>query len=308
MRRSGVLLAATKKKAKAMSAYKSVTEADIARAVSKGADVRRVWELRNVVTKKYPDLAPMSSADVLKGATFRCACFSFLFFLFFFLQEIRSHRNRHQKVALSWLHLYLSKVDTREGAEADVLAAVMEYQSSGFVLTPQTAGALVRVTERTGSDVALAVLCDPSRYMIWPGKPTLKKLLDHYAAAGDLEAVRLLWKTISNKGFSYDAEFYQKLFRAHLNAAELGDTKHFWTRAIAGLKAGDVDATGASLLVKVLARDTTAPRDEVLPLIEKVKGNASTSTLLELLKTGALIDAVKTPKGGADAATAAKKN
>jgi hypothetical protein len=68
MRQSAVLhMVRTKRKARTASVLKSVTEADIKRATVRGADVRRVWELQNVQTKKYPDLVELSSADILQG-------------------------------------------------------------------------------------------------------------------------------------------------------------------------------------------------------------------------------------------------
>jgi hypothetical protein len=60
-------MARTQKKARTSTVFKNVTAADIERAETRGADVRRVWELQNVVTKKYPDLVDMPSTQVLKG-------------------------------------------------------------------------------------------------------------------------------------------------------------------------------------------------------------------------------------------------
>ncbi len=68
MQRSVVLqMVRTQKKARTSTVFKSVTAADIERAETRGADVRRVWELQNVVTKQYPDLLGMPSSQVLKG-------------------------------------------------------------------------------------------------------------------------------------------------------------------------------------------------------------------------------------------------
>jgi hypothetical protein len=67
MRRTASCLVRTKRKTSATTAYKSVSEADIARAQTRGADVRRVWELQNVETKKLDDLKSLEAPEILKG-------------------------------------------------------------------------------------------------------------------------------------------------------------------------------------------------------------------------------------------------
>jgi hypothetical protein len=223
--------------------------------------------------------------------------------------EIRSHRNRHQKAALSWLHLYLSKVTDKEEAEKTVPQVTMEYQASGFELTPETAGALVNLAVRTKSDVALVVLCNAAKYRIWPTANTFGRLLKHYGALHDVEAMRIVWRTMRDKGVVPDTHMLQYYFRGFAGAEQLGDTKRsLWPVALPALQAGQVDPTGANLLLKVCLRDAAAPREQVLELVAKVPPNASTAKLVEELKTTPppVVEAAAAA-AGAQKATAAKQ-
>ncbi len=299
----------TKKKKSAATAYKSVTQADISRAVARGADVRRVWELQNVQTKKLAHLTPLSAPDVLKGShTHKKGHFFFSFFIFFFSKEIRSHRNRHEKAALSWLHLYLSKVDSKEEADTEAQKAIMEYQASGFKLNAMTAGLLVGLTVRTKSDLALLVLASPSKYLLWPEKRTVARLLCHYGSQGDVEAARVVWRVVLEKGFTHDALMHQYLFRAYANANDLAPLdmgRNLWPLALNALKSGLVDTFGYNLLVKVAARDPVAPREVLLN--QSIKSNASTEKLKkQLMESAPVVAAAATaaaaPTGSANAA------
>ncbi len=80
MRRTASCLVRTKRKTSATTAYKSVSDADIARAQSRGADVRRVWELQNVETKKLDGLKTLEAPEILTGK-----------------KNKRNNNNRHKK-------------------------------------------------------------------------------------------------------------------------------------------------------------------------------------------------------------------
>ncbi len=224
--------------------------------------------------------------------------------------EIRSHRNRHQKVSLSWLHLYLSKVQTKEEAETIAPQAVMEYQASGFQLTPDTAGHLVNVTVRTKSDLAFMVLCNPTKYRIWPTHNVFGRLMRHYGALGDVDAVKVLWRVARDKGLQPDKLYYQFYIRAFTRSPELKDTKRaLWDMAMPALRAGQIDIVGTNLMLKVCLRDPAAPRDELLAQVAKMQGNGATAKLVEEIKstpppTEVLPPAVEVSAAGAAAAAA----
>lgn len=155
-----------KKKKKVTAVFKSVSEGEIKAAAAQGAALRRLFELRNVETRRESDLAQLDAAGVLR--------------------EVREHVKRHHVAKLSWLHLFLSKVrgivqlsrfvscivtfptptkiETKEEADTLVPGVLVEYQATGQQLTSTTAGVLVNLTLRTGSDVALHVFCNAARF------------------------------------------------------------------------------------------------------------------------------------------------
>ena len=187
-----------------------------------------MWELQNVSTKHFTDLVQMDAQDVL--------------------EEIRSHRNRHHNVALSWLHLYMSKVATAEEAER-VPEVLMEYQAGGTELTPTTAGTLAKMAERAESDVALRVFCDSTRFRIWPSRATVERLLRWYSAKGDAEALQLLWKAAGDKGLEPSARWYQYFLRGLARSGK-APTEQQWAVAKEAMEGGKLDTTGLNLLLK----------------------------------------------------------
>ncbi len=126
-------MATHKKKAKLIQAFKSVSEFEVNQAMQKGTALRRVWQLQvrrdrhicthctcrgsigantratqNITTKAYADLVSMQPADIVI--------------------EVNEHIKRHGTASLSWLHLLISKVDTKEEADDLVPKMLVLYQ------------------------------------------------------------------------------------------------------------------------------------------------------------------------------------
>ena len=229
--------------------------------------MRRVWELQNVSTKSFQDLQNASAEDVLN--------------------EIRSHRNRHHNAALSWLNLYLTKVESKEEADSVVPAVLMEYQASGMKLPESTAGALSTMAVRVESDVALQIFCDSTRFRVWPQPASVARLLRMYSAKGDAEAARLLWNMSKEKGLVPTSQWYQYLFRAYVKSSDPTPSA-LWTIANAGMQSGLVDTTGMNLLLKICLKDSKKPDEAVL---SSAKPNASTEALLAEINAPVVDDA-----------------
>jgi hypothetical protein len=129
------------------------------------------------------------------------------------------------------------------------------------------------------------------------------RLLCHYGSLGDVEAARVAWRVVAEKGFEHDAQMHQYLFRAYANAKDLAglDTaKTLWPLALKAGKSGLVDTIGFNLLMKVAARDPAAPRQELLSLEKAVKPNTSTEKLKKsLLESAPVIAAAGTASANA---------
>lgn len=134
-------------------------------------------------------------------------------------EEMGEHFKRHGKAKRSWMNLYLQKLESAEEVDAKAEAMMMKFQAVGQSLTPATVGILVRygkcddsnnnrlmtlvgftsLTYKTGSDIALKVLANSTRYRVWPEPRSMLRLLHYYAKKGNVEAVRALLKVAKEK-------------------------------------------------------------------------------------------------------------
>lgn len=249
-----------KKKSKGVAAFKAVTQTQIKAAMAQGAALRRLYELQNVSTKAYGDLLGLPPAEMLR--------------------EMREHMKRHGVAKLSWLHLYLQSVESKEDADAHVPPLLVEYQATGLALSEATAGELVSLTLRTGSDVALMVFHESSRFRIWPNRGSLDRLLAYYAKNGDVEAtMALTTRVVPDKGVAVDAVWRERVIRSYANAADPDVAKGVWRYADPLLAAppaeGLLSRTALHLLLKCCVVTGDASR---APTIEKLIGSSTPTT------------------------------